>query len=178
MLKLKNDIFQDITATPKEHYTFNFGGDELTPVEKKYINRLKIRGLIMYAYILILFVQGIFFREATIWFSLGMFCVWTVVYIGTIIGHKKMYEKRRASFSNTLYDYTLYDSFLIVWISSDDSIRQRKILLHEIKKARIIKNLVVLEIENELYLMRKNELDEGSYFLSICDQKKKRGFLK
>ena len=44
-------------------------------------------------------------------------------------------------------------------------------MLHEIKKARIIKNLVVLEIENELYLMRKNELVENSYFLSICAKK-------
>lgn len=171
MLKLKNDIFEDITAAPKEHYTFNFGGDELTPVEKKYINRLKIRGLIVTAAILALLLDGIFFTEDMIWFSLGMLYVWEVLHIGTIIRTKKMYEKRRASFSNTLYDYTLYDSFLIVWISSDDSIRQRKILLHEIKKARIIKNLVVLEIENELYLMRKNELVENSYFLSICAKK-------
>ena len=171
MLKLKNDIFEDITAAPKEHYTFNFGGDELTPVEKKYINRLKIRGLIVTAAILALLLDGIFFTEDMIWFSLGMLYVWEVLHIGTIIRTKKMYEKRRASFSNTLYDYTLYDSFLIVWISSDDSIRQRKILLHEIKKARIIKNLVVLEIENEPYLMRKSELVENSYFLSICAKK-------
>lgn len=171
MLKLKNDIFEDITAAPKEHYTFNFGGDELTPVEKKYINRLKIRGLIVTAAILLLLLDGIFFTEDMIWFSLGMLYVWEILLVGTIIRTKKMYEKRRASFSNTLYDYTLYDSFLIVWISSDDSIRQRKILLHEIKKARIIKNLVVLEIENELYLMRKNELVENSYFLSICAKK-------
>lgn len=171
MLKLKNDIFEDITAAPKEHYTFNFDGDELTPVEKKYINRLKICGLIVTAAILVLLLDGIFFTEDMIWFSLGMLYVWEILLVGTIIRTKKMYEKRRASFSNTLYDYTLYDSFLIVWISSNDSIRQRKILLHEIKKARIIKNLVVLEIENELYLMRKNELVENSYFLSICAKK-------
>ena len=171
MPKLKNNIFEDITAAPKEHYTFNFDGDELTPVEKKYINRLKIRGLIVTAAILVLLLDGIFFTEDMIWFSLGMLYVWEVLHIGTIIRTKKMYEKRRASFSNTLYDYTLYDSFLIVWISSNDSIRQRKILLHEIKKARIIENLVVLEIENELYLMRKNELVENSYFLSICAKK-------
>lgn len=178
MSKLRNNIFEDITVAPKEHYTFCFEPDEVDPVQKKCTNRLKVRGLIMYAYILILFVQGIFFREATIWFSLGMCCVWTVVYIGTIIGHKKMYEKRRAKFSNTVYDYTLYESFFVIWVSSDDSIRQRKILLHEIKRVWTLKNLVVLEIGNELYLMRKKELDEGSYFLSICDQKKKRGFLK
>ena len=171
MPKLKNDIFEDITAAPKEHYTFNFGGDELTPVEKKYINRLKICGLIVTAAILVLLLDGIFFIEDMIWLSLGMLYVWEVLLVGTIIRTKKMYEKRRASFSKTLYDYTLYDSFLIVWISSDDSIRQRRILLHEIKKARIIKNLVVLEIENELYLMRKNELVENSYFLSICAKK-------
>lgn len=171
MPKLRNDIFEDITAAPKEHYTFNFGGDEVVPVEKKYINRLKIRGLILYAYMLILFVYGIFFIEDMIWFSLGMFCVWTVVYLGTIIGAKKAHEKRRTRVSNTLYDYTLYDGLLVAWISSDDIIRQKKILLHEIKKARIIKNLVVLEIENELYPMRKNELVENSYFLGICDKK-------
>lgn len=171
MPKFRNDIFEDITAAPKEHYTFNFGGDEFVPVEKKYINRLKIRGLIVTAAILILLLDGIFFIEDMIWFSLGMLYVWAILHFGIIIGTKKIYEKRRARFSNTLYDYTLYDGLLVVWISSDDSIRQKKILLHEIKKARIIKNLFVLEIENELYPMRKNELVENSYFLGICDKK-------
>ena len=137
------------------------------------ISRLFPRNTILYAYILVLFVDGIFFNENTLWFSLGMLCVWGVIHISSIVNAKKLYAKRKESYPNTLYDYTLYDGFLIVWISSDDSIRQRKFYLQEIKKARIIKNLVVLEIENELYLLKKDQLTEDSYFLNLCTKKTK-----
>ena len=178
MSKLKNNIFEDITAAPKEHYTFRFEPDEIDPIQKKYTNKMKMPGLIAPAVIMLLLFNGIFFNEDMIWFSFGVLFVWITMGIGVVLGSKKMYEKRRAKFSNTLYDYTLYDNFLIVWISSDDSIRQRKILLHEIKRAITIKNFVVVEIDNELHLMRKRELAADSYFLSICDKKKKRGDIK
>ena len=52
--------------------------------------------------------------------------------------YKKLYAKSKDKYTKTLYDYTLYDDFLIVWISSDDAIRQIKVRLDEIKKAQVI----------------------------------------
>ncbi len=173
MLQLRNDIFENITAIPKEHYTFNFAVDEFELLEKKYVNKAKIRGAIPYVPMLILLVQGILFIEDMVWIALGMIYVWAVLHISSIVRIKKLYAKHKQTWLNTLYDYTLYDGFLIVWISSDDSIRQRKFYLQEIKKARIIKNLVVLEIENELYLLKKDQLTEDSYFLNLCTKKTK-----
>ena len=41
MLQLKNNIFENIETTPKEHYTFQFDPSAIVPVEKKYIGLMK-----------------------------------------------------------------------------------------------------------------------------------------
>ena len=69
------------------------------------------------------------------------------------------------------YGYTLYDDFLIGWMSSDDGIRQIKVRLDEIKKAQVIADILVMEIDGQLFLMKKDKLVENSYFLSICSKK-------
>ena len=70
-----------------------------------------------------------------------------------------------------MYDYTLYDEFLIVWISSDDAVRQIKVRLDEIKKSQVIADVIVMEIDGQLFLMKKDELVENSYFLTVCNKK-------
>jgi hypothetical protein len=40
--------------------------------------------------------------------------------------------------------------------------------LVDIKKAQIIEGVVAMEISGELFLMRKEELIQNSYFLTIC----------
>ncbi len=170
MLKLRNNIFENITATPKEHYTFHFDAEDLDLFDKKYMDGMKKRFIIHLALILLLFVYGIFLFEGFAWCAVGTLIV-VPLYIKAVSMIKKENLKRKEQYPNALFDYTLYDGFLVVWISSNDSVRQRRVYLYEIKKARIVGNLVALEIDHQLYLMKKDELMENSYFLSICTKK-------
>ena len=171
VLELKNNIFENIEATPKEHYTFQFDPSAIVPVEKKYIGLMKKRMLGSIIASIILVIAGVFSDRAFLGFGIGVLFISVVGHIKGITAYKKLYAKSNDRYAKTLYDYTLYDNFLIVWISSEDAIRQIKVKLDEIKKAQVIADILVMEIDGQLFLMKKDKLVENSYFLSICSKK-------
>ena len=171
MLELKNNLFEGIECDAKEHYTFQFSREEMTSVEKKYIGIMKKRMLISVALCVVLIVIGIFTDRCMLGFGIGALFISLAGHIKGISAYKKLYEKSKERCVKTLYDYTLYDGFMIVWISSEIAVRQLKVRLDEIKKSRIISGLIVMEIDGQLFLVRKDELIENSYFLSISDNK-------
>jgi hypothetical protein len=171
MPELKNNIFENIEDTPKEHYTFQFDPSTIAPVEKKYIGLLKKRMLGSIISGLLLVLGGVFSDRAILGFGIGVLFISIVGHIKGISAYKKLYAKSRDRYAKTLYDYSLYDNFLIVWISSDDAIRQIKVKLDEIKKAQVVADFIVMEIDGQLFLMKKDEVVENSYFLTICNKK-------
>ena len=171
MLELKNNIFENIEDSPKEHYTFQFDPSAIATVENKYIGLMKKRMLCSVLGGLLLIIIGILWGRTLLGFGVGALFISVVGHIKWISAYKKLYAKNRDRYKKTLYDYTLYDQYLIVWISSDDSIRQLKVKLDEIKKAQIVKDLIVMEINEQLFLIKKDELIDNSYFLSICNKK-------
>ncbi|MGM9664276.1 MAG: hypothetical protein ACI3XF_05490 [Eubacteriales bacterium] len=170
MLDLKNNLFENIEDSPKEHYTFQFDPSAIVPVEKKYIGLMKKRMIGSIIAGLLLVIIGVFSDRALLGFGVGVLFISVVGHIKGISAYKKLYTKSRDKYRKTLYDYTLYEEYLIVWISSDDAIRQLKVKLDEIKKAQIIQDHIVMEIDGQLFLMKKDELMDNSYFLSICNK--------
>jgi len=168
MLQLKNNLFDDISETPREHYTFWFDYAAVASVEKKYIGFLIKRMLISIGLLFILSVYAAF-SDTTIF--TGMICVTftlALVHTKSILAYKKIFTKRSKEYPESLFDYTLFEHFLIIWISSPNGIKQRRVWLNEIEKARVIGDIVVLEIDNQLYLMRRSALIPNSYFHYIC----------
>ena len=171
MLELRNNIFENIEDPPKEHYTFQFDSDEVAPVEKKYMGLIKKRMLIFVIAQLVPGIYGVFLDRILIGFAIGGLFIGLVWHIKGILARKKLYAKSIERYKKTVYDYTLYEGFLVIWISSDDSIRQLKVNLNEIKKVHTAGDLLVMEIDNQLFLMKKKELIQNSYFLTVCDKK-------
>ena len=171
MLNLKNNIFENIEDTPKEHYTFHFDPGTIAPVEKKYIGLLVKRMLASVLSGIVLILYGIFSDRAILGFGIGVLFISIVAHIKGISAYKKLYAKSKKRYERTLYDYTLYENFLIIWIASEDAIRQLKVNFDEIKKVQQIANLFVMEIDGQLFLLKKDELIEDSYFLTLCKQK-------
>lgn len=168
MPELKSNIFENIDAIPKEHYTFQLDASAIAPVEKKYVGLMIKRMIFALTPALVLLVLELLWNYDFGGFALGVLLVSAVEHIRAISAYKKLYETQKDTYANTLYDYTLYDGFLIIWISSEDGIRQKKVKLVDIKKAQIIEGVVAMEISGELFLMRKEELIQNSYFLTIC----------
>ena len=171
MLELKNNIFENIEATPKEHYTFQFDASAIVLVERKYIGIMKKRMLGSVIAGIIMIICGVFSDRSFLGFGIGVLFISVVGHIKGISAYKKLYAKIKDRYTKTLFDYTLYDNFLIVWISSEDAIRQIKVKFDEIKKAQVISDILVMEIDGQLFLMKKDELVENSYFLTVCNKK-------
>ncbi len=136
MLELKNNIFEDIQDAPKEHYTFQFEPDTVSPVEKKYVGYMKKRMLFFIIIGIIIMICGIFSDRTIVGFAIGVLFVGIVGHIKGVLTYKSIFTKGKEKYKTTLYDYTLYDSFLIIWISSKNSIRQMNVKLDEIKKLK------------------------------------------
>ncbi len=163
----KKDIFEDIQAEPREHYTFQIDPASMEPVEKKYIGKLIKRMIIGILCGVILLLYG-FVSEFFLGVGFASVLFMSAFYIKLISHTKKLYARRKAQYLNTVHDYTLYDDCLIVWLSGDNFIKQNKYSLNEVVKAQIIGDFVVLEIDGQLHLLKKNELVENSYFIRRC----------
>ncbi|MBE6635050.1 MAG: hypothetical protein E7617_02450 [Ruminococcaceae bacterium] len=166
-MELKNNIFENITDTPKEHYTFHFETIDLLHVEKKYMGILKKRLSLSVIMAMILLVICIFHSAFFAGFGAGVLFMTIVFGIGSVQMTKKQYLNSYERCITALFDYSLYDEFLIVWISSENAIRQMKVRLNEIKNIREIGDLLTFEIDGRIYLMRKAELIENSYFIKM-----------
>lgn len=166
-MELKKDIFENIQAEPREHYTFQIDPASMEPVEKKYIGKMikrMIIGILCGVILLFFGFSSVFYLGMGVAIVLFM----SASHIAAISNTKKLYAKRKAKYLHTVHDYTLYDDCLVVWLSGNDSIRQTKYSLNQIVKAQMIGDFVVLEIDGELYLLKKNELVEDSYFIRRC----------
>ncbi|MBQ8848718.1 MAG: hypothetical protein IJ011_00110 [Clostridia bacterium] len=174
MLELKKDLFADIQDEPREHYRFKVDPKRSEEIEKRYVS-MYVRGLVFsLIYSVIVTVIGIIFDGSIIGFGVAFFVIFAVIFIKAIAVYKKTFKQVKEKFPNTVYDYALYDDFLTVYVSSDESIRQVKIKLADIKRFWSTASYVVMEYQGQLFLIDKNELTENSYFLSRCKKSKKK----
>lgn len=168
MYELKNSLFDNIQETPMEHYTFEIPSENLRPVEKKFLWKLKKPMLVSIVACLFIILAGIFSGGFVIGLGVASLLINLVSYIKSKLTYKKLYAKRGEEYAHTVFDYTLYKNFLIIWISSPKSIKQLKVELCDIKNASIAGDYVALEIDGLLYLLPKDQLIENSYFSIIC----------
>lgn len=166
-MELKKDIFEGITAEPREHYTVQIDPASVAPVKKKYIGKLikrMIIGILCGVILLFFGFSSVFYLGM----GLGIVLLVSASHITVISNTKKQYAKAEAKYPCTVYDYTLYDEFLIVCLSSDTGIIQTKYRLQELVRVEIVGSLVTLELDGPLFFINRDALPENSYFLSRC----------
>ncbi len=165
MLEPQKDIFKNIEDEPREHYRFMLDPDKLLPIEKKYVSGLIKRLLIAIVAELIIFVEGIFCDRFLIGFAVGLLLVTVPISVKNIRMYKKSFEKSRENYLETVFDYSLYSNYMIIWITAPNSIKQIKADLTKIKKSQIIADFIVMEIDGQLYVLEKNMLIPNSFFI-------------
>lgn len=171
-MELKNDIFAGINDEVKEHYTFTFTREEVMPVKKKQTAKLKKRFLFPVIYGMICLIGAIFTDNTILDFGLGIAFAAFVLNTKMLSGFKKSYAASEDMIEKTVYDYTIYENYLIIWLSSDKCVRQMKLYFNEIKSIQDIDGIISLETTGGLYLLKKDELAEESFFLSACKKEK------
>ena len=168
MSELKSSLLDGIAEEPREHYTFCLKAVEALPVEKIYMRLMKKRMLASLVCGILLICFGFGLGRFVIGLGVGILIISLAVHIRNYCAYKKLFEKSRSEYETKVYDYTLYGDFMIVWISSDTAIRQMKIPLSSIRKSRLVGNILVMEIEGQLFPVKKDALVENSFFLGLC----------
>lgn len=170
MLKPKKNLFEDVTEQPREHYTFRFDPQKAILIQKTQLRSFHKGMIVCIAFLAVIATVCALFRSQITGFILGGLFSLLVLYIKSASLQRKAWTTAMQRLADTVYDYSLYANELIVWTSSDRSVEQRKYQLCDIKKPRIVGDFVVLEMDNKLYILNKDELLPNSYFLSRCYQ--------
>jgi hypothetical protein len=168
---MKTNLFENIEDTPREHYTFHFEPHEIAPVARKYTGRMKKRLLLSVAIVVCLIALDVLMEGAGVAFALGFWIATALMFFMLVRGYKKTWQKTSERYKTTLFDYTLYDDFLIVWMASENRIRQMKVNFSEIKRVQTVEGILVMEIDGQLFLMKKHALVDHSFFLTLGNQK-------
>ena len=174
MTELKKSLFDEITESPKEHYTFRFSLEELTPISKTYLRRFILRPIPFILLLIICCAFGTSSSSVNTGLASGLlFCV-LLIYFISCRNYKKRFKLSSAKTIECVYDYTVYENFFVIWISSNDSIKQKRIYLSDVKEARAVGELLVTQLDDGLYMLRRSELEADSVFFKLCDKKKKK----
>ena len=165
MAELKNDLFADIHDEVKEHYTFTFARDEIIPIGKKNASSIKKKLIFFILFGVFCAVYDIVSDKAVAAFGVGAMLMVAIAYAKLLSNYKKSFNASIEKIEKTVYDYTIYRDFMIIWISSDTFIRQTKVALNEIKNIKTVETVISFEVSNALYILKKDELAEDSFFL-------------
>ena len=171
MSEMKTNLFENIEDTPREHYTFHFEPHEIAPVAREYTGHVKKMLLLSVVIDILLIALAVLMEGARLGFALGFWLAITLVFLGIVRVCKKTWQKTDERYKTTLFDYTLYDDFLIVWLTSENRIRQMKVNFSEIKRVQTVEGILVMEIDGQLFLMKKHALVDHSFFLTLGNQK-------
>ena len=155
----------------KEHYTFTFTKDEVVPIGKKNALSIKKKLIFFILFGVICAICGIVSDKAVADFGVGAMIMVIVMYAKLLSNYKKSVNASIEKIEKTVYDYTIYRDFMIIWLSSDTSIRQTKVALNEIKNIKTVETVISFEVSNMLYILKKDELAEDSFFLLSGENK-------
>ena len=174
MAELRKDLFADIADEPREHYTFRFSAEEARRVANATVSSLVRRMILMIilgaVIVLVGAVQG---SDGICGWGAGMLLIGLAGYIKSIHITKKANAVGIPRVAASVYDYTVFDGYAVIWVCNENTVLQVRVAPTDIQKSRAVEGLIVLQIRGRLYLLRKNELAEGSFFLRGAAKERK-----
>ena len=174
MAELRKDLFADIADEPREHYTFRFSAEDARQVANATVSSLVRRMILMIVLCaLIVLVGALQDSDGICGLGAGMLLIGLTVYIKSFRLTKKANAEGIPHVAASVYDYTVFDDDAVIWVCGENTVLQVRVKPADIQKSRIVAGLVVLQIRGRLYLLRENELAEGSFFLRGVTKERK-----
>lgn len=181
---LKNILnFEDLTYStetykdnnerqPLEWYRFIFSPDEFSQIHKfqrRSLLKMPLAVTVMVIIFTVLLKYN-YVSELTIGFLAGVFIMTWLLYIKGLTMTNKNYEKSIIKVCQSIYDYFLYDSYLKIHIyRNNELVYDRKIYYNDIERIFMLKNWLLLQINGQYFIVRKNDLKENSVFYSMIN---------
>lgn len=174
MAELRKDLFADIADEPREHYTFRFSAEEARRVANANVSSLLRRMVLMIALCAVIVLIGALQNSDGICgLGIGMLLTGLTVYIKSFHLTKKANAVGIPHVAASVYDYTVFGGYAVIWVCGENTVLQVRVTPDDIQKRRIVAGLIVLQIRGRLYLLRENELAEGSFFLHGVTKERK-----
>lgn len=174
MAELRKDLFADIADEPREHYTFRFSAEEARQVANAAVSSLARRMFLMIVpCAVIVLIGAVQHSDGICGLGIGMLLTGLSGYIKSIHITKKANAVGIPYVAASVYDYTVFDGYAVIWVCNENTVLQVRVTPTDIQKSRAVAGLIVLQIRGRLYLLRKNELAEGSFFLRGAAKERK-----
>lgn len=152
---------------PEETYSFTFDENEL-----KELNRIQRAGvykrLIIFTLISLVFIVSLISAHtsdlATGFFA-GCILVYEAFMIKSIAVYNKAWKKSAVRICASTYEYRIFDNCLTASIyRNSEKIRESKCRFEDIEQVRQAGRFILLQFGGQLYIIRKSELKENSFF--------------
>ena len=153
--------------TPEETYSFTFAENEL-----KELNRIQRSGvykkLIIFTLISLVLIVGLIYAQASdlaIGFFAGCILVYEAFMIKSIAVYNKAWKKSAVRICASTYEYRIFDNCLTIIIyRNNEKIRESKYSFEDIEQVRQAGKFILIKFSGQLYIIRKSELKENSFF--------------
>ncbi len=157
------------TPVPSESYSVSFYKTELDNIYK-YILKLSFKksviSIIILAVMLAVYIS-IEVPDVFIGIFAGVLFIFVVSVLKQFLSHRKVWRESMKKVAQSRYEYRVYDDYFTVdIIRNNELMRSEKIKFTDIKNAHGSddEKYVLLNINNQLYFLRKNDLATNSAF--------------
>lgn len=151
----------------KEFYRFNFSKDELKEIQHIQIKHIISRPVIfiLVSIALLVFTNLAAPNNVGTSFILAFLLINGISTFKSIKAHNNSWKKHIERISSTIYEYKVYESYIkISLFYNGEIVRESKHLFTDIEQIRNSDKWLLLIISNQLFILRKNELNASSAF--------------
>lgn len=157
------------TPVPSESYSISYYKNELDKIYK-YILKLSFKkpiiSIIILAVMLAVYIS-IDVSDVLVGILAGVSVIFAVSVFKQFLSHRKVWRESTEKVTQSRYEYQVYsDYFTVDIIRNNELVRSERIEFGDIKKAHDLEDekYVILNINNQLYILRKNALAPNSAF--------------
>lgn len=154
---------------PSESYSVSFYKNELDNIYK-YILKLSFKKPLISIFILAAMLAvyiSIDVQDVMIGVFAGVLFIFVVSVFKQFLSHRKIWRESLKKVTSSRYEYRVYDDYFTVdIIRNNELMRSEKIKFTDIKNAHGSddEKYVLLNVNNQLYILRKNDLVSNSAF--------------
>ncbi len=172
-----NDIPETEQSEPKETYKFNFSKSELTEIysiQKKSIYKKVILFIVVYTILIILLFASS--TPAVIpGILIGMVIISVKTNIKGIRQFNESWKNNIERISESTYEYSVFENYIrIKTYCNNERTRNLKVPFSDIERIQNIGNHFFLQVNSQVFIIRKSDLIENSFFRPYTAPKAKK----
>ena len=152
---------------PLESYSFTYTKEEAKGLFKYSARSILTRSLISLFAFIFLFITSLNAADLIKGFFLGITVLWILAFIRTVFLFRKNRKEGTERMSQCTYTYDVFEDHLVVTIAHPDKKRSININPKDIQKVYFTEKHIILQVSNELYALKADQVDEGSHLHTL-----------